>query len=1182
MRRFLVVGCGGSGGATLAFMMDQLRSELLAAGVSKLPDGWQFVLVDVPSGAESGPQGLANVPEQGGTYVGCAPQMGSYALLDGALSQRMVGKGALDTLATWAPRKPDDVHTPISAGAGQYRAIGRMIVLSKAGEIYARLQSAWDRLNRTETITEMATVAAKVPGMGGFDENEPPVVLVVSSMAGGSGASMALDVCRLLTLVIGLDPRLLGVFMVTPDIFDSLPPAALHGVRANSLAMLGEIVAAQTGAAQAHDEQLLQALGQQRGDSEPIPFARVFPVSRFVGSQRMPFGDGSPNAVYRGLARGLAGLMMSGKATDQFVRYDLGNTGSPEADCNPLGWGIANWDVLPWGAFGFASLSMGRDRYAEYAAQRLARSCADKLLTGHQQPGNPATSLEQLDMLVTSQWDALCRAVGVPSAGGVDDQGRRAALGPWIGSSAFPADAVAGRVNAILAQQIRPYLPNPAGLTADQWVPVFRAALNNRRAEVARACANAGYALAFAWHEQFAARLRDQTGRAIAEIGLPYAREWVERLRVHVDDHLAPGVAQLGGMGAGDVLKVDERVDAALRSMRGQMTNPEQILDLALDGFRTNVQRQVFADAAARVGEVMQVMGGELLTPLRDALSQAMAVLEQAQKQPPTDVGLARLTTDVYTAWPSDGDELVPGRFAEANNEVLLTSSSAFKERYELIDLPRAVAGSDATIPLRTAVQGATTDVISGLWKTAGQSAPGGLITEGAVWSTRALGTDPNDGRSRVPTRALFDVHTRPAELLSRARLFVGRPGESFADFCRVSLRDYVQGVGAAESELAARRADIVAKFREATTLARPLISVNHTAVVRLHGRDEQYRYKFSEIPFAGKPVAGDLADVLRREPLIDQATRDNFDQSLSDEGSVTRIDIFGSYQNYSPLVYDSVLSPAASQWVQTAEPGRAGFWKWRRARPLPASLPVTETDRRTMTAGWFLGQLTGHIQIPASPYRDAVRIFDSKAGQWLSFPNPLLTPPSAFHATYDWLPAVLESMLLAIAQSSEPPVMRSLLPYQTLRALYDDNSQGPAGGILERSGDAVARAFLRTGALAGSGSRVPAVAVASTPAERLVAAVDWLQGIATVARKYLPSSHPAADPAGAFTIVANRAQAGKTPIFRDLAPDVYWATGELTTLLQRQASALESDPGGSSAPGDEGPDVEIPEGGTF
>ena len=135
MRRFLVVGCGGSGGATLAFIMDQLRSELHAAGIDKLLLGWQFVQIDVPSAPETGPEGLANVSEQGGTYIGCGPQGSSYAILDAAVSQRLGVESALDTVGTWAPRIPDEVSIPISAGAGQYRAIGRMITLSKATEI---------------------------------------------------------------------------------------------------------------------------------------------------------------------------------------------------------------------------------------------------------------------------------------------------------------------------------------------------------------------------------------------------------------------------------------------------------------------------------------------------------------------------------------------------------------------------------------------------------------------------------------------------------------------------------------------------------------------------------------------------------------------------------------------------------------------------------------------------------------------------------------------------------------------------------------------------------------------------------------------------------------------------------------------------------------------------------------
>src|ERR1700692_2699543 len=110
MRRFLVVGCGGSGGATLAFIMDQLRSELHAAGIDKLLSGWQFVQIDVPSAPETGPEGLANVPEQGGTYIGCGPQGSSYAILDAALSQRLAAGRALDTIGTGGPRNSGEVQ----------------------------------------------------------------------------------------------------------------------------------------------------------------------------------------------------------------------------------------------------------------------------------------------------------------------------------------------------------------------------------------------------------------------------------------------------------------------------------------------------------------------------------------------------------------------------------------------------------------------------------------------------------------------------------------------------------------------------------------------------------------------------------------------------------------------------------------------------------------------------------------------------------------------------------------------------------------------------------------------------------------------------------------------------------------------------------------------------------------
>ncbi|PQM44676.1 hypothetical protein C1Y40_05163 [Mycobacterium talmoniae] len=649
MRRFLVVGCGGSGGATLAYMMDQLRSELHTAGVSSLPAGWQFVHIDVPSGGETGPDALANVPAQGGSYIGSGPQGSSYATLDGALAQRLAAGSALDTIATWAPRQPEGVTNPISAGAGQYRAIGRMITLSKAGEIRQRLQNAWDQLFRVEAISEMAQL--QVPGMGRFDPNEPPLVLVVSSMAGGAGASMALDICRLLTLVSGLDPKLMGVFMVTPDIFDSLPESARIGVRANALAMLGEIVASQSGAAREHDVRILRALGQQQGEGEPIPFARVFPVGRYVGADRTLFGDGSQNAVYRGLGRGLAGLMMSGKASDQFVSYDLGNTASPAGDRDLLGWGNEVWDPLPWGTYGFSSLSMGRDRYAEYAAQRLARSCADKLLFGHLQPGNPASATEQLDSLLDSQWPAICNGLGLPPTSG-DESNRIQLLGGWITNVALPARSVAATTGMLIERQLRGYLPSPQGMTAEQWVPIFRQAVANRRGPLTQAVHDAGYALAFGWHREFADRIDTAVTYSIANFSLPYARGVVDLLRRFIDDELATAMDDLGAMGPADVVALAPNVETTLASLRGVMTNADQVLHTALDGFHGNLRRAVYASASAKIADVLKVIGAELLAPLSAALGEARWCWRKPAR--------SRRRTSGWRGWPPTSTR--PGR----------------------------------------------------------------------------------------------------------------------------------------------------------------------------------------------------------------------------------------------------------------------------------------------------------------------------------------------------------------------------------------------------------------------------------------------------------------------------------------------------------------------------------------
>ncbi|MFD6858141.1 tubulin-like doman-containing protein [Rhodococcus sp. NPDC060090] len=1191
MRRFLVVGCGGSGAVTLAYMMDQLRSDLAAAGVDKIPGGWQFVSVDVPTAPEAGPDGLGNVRDQGGYYFGSGPQGDSYAVLDNALSNQLGARNSLDEIATWAPRDPSAVTVPIGSGAGQYRALGRMITLSKAGGIRDTLQHAWDQLFTVQTATEMS--ALEIPGSGSFEQDESPVVLVVSSMAGGAGASMALDVCRILTLIPKLDPRLMGVFMVAPDIFDGLGRSATTGVRANALAMLGEIVASQLGSAREHDVETLRALGQQSGTGEKVPFARVFPVGRRVGVEGAPFGDGSQKAIYRGLSRGLAGMMMSGAATRQFVQYDLTNGAGLSGQRDNIGWG-GQWDNLPWGTYGFSSLSMGRDRYAEYSAQRLARSTVDRLLDGHRNPANVASDDDQVNAILDSQWQTLLQTMGLPVVH-ADPRGAQVGVGPWLTQTVLPSDDGMRMARQIVENELRGYLPSGGGLSASQWVPEINRALTARRQALATSAEQHALGHAFQWHRQLGDRIEQTVSKAISDLGLPYATAVVNRLSILVKDQIRAGADELSKQGPADITAQSAETAQMLGALKGNIESDADILERVISSCSQNVYRQLYASLSGKVSEVAAALVPEILKPLLDALNESQTALRKARSKPASDVGLARLATDQYGAWPADKSDRVPKRFAEANNEVMLTPSADFMDQYKT-DLPLAVSSDGlGTPPFEDAVHSAVADVVTGIWPTIDGSRPPGdehpLLERTSAWRTRAFPFDPGTREALVPSAARYDVHVRPHELLERARQFVARTGESFDRFCRVSLREYIEDITVPEYALDERRERLRSKFVEALSLARPLASVNQQALEALHpGQQIEYRYKFTSIPFLNLPVADALSQVLQKNTMIDLETRAEFMRLLNEEDKLTRIDIFGSYPNYSPLAYDSVLTPAAKQWADSTPAQQEAFWQWRRSRPLAASLPMHESERRAMTAGWFLGLVTGRLRLPAEPYDEPVRVWDAATSTWADFPNPLLTPPGRFLANNDWLPAVLESVLLAMARSHESPVMSSMLPYRALRAIYDASAEKPASGILEVSAKSVLTDWLRTGDTGTGWQSQVAETGAEIPIEmRAKNAITWLSTVRDLTgQHYLAPGQGGAPGGGVFSTITVREQASQTPVYRDIAADVFWATGELIDLIEecavraQQPDRHEFDKQSSSAPTPTAQTFQIPNMGQF
>ena len=176
-------------------------------------------------------------------------------------------------------------------------------------------------------------------------------------------------------------------------IVTSVPAHLRADMPGNTLTMLSEIVAAQAGAeglAADLDEALYASLGIKNYAGRA--FKRVTPIGLRAGGSGAVFGDGTPEGVFRGMGRGLA-RYISSPAFRDFVSYDIANQVEvPDRDL--VGWGVDPTDTA-WSSFGYASLSTGRDRYAEYASQRIARRAVDHALDGFKLSGGDATGDSQ-------------------------------------------------------------------------------------------------------------------------------------------------------------------------------------------------------------------------------------------------------------------------------------------------------------------------------------------------------------------------------------------------------------------------------------------------------------------------------------------------------------------------------------------------------------------------------------------------------------------------------------------------------------------------------------------------------------------------------------------------------------------------------------------------------------------
>jgi len=1146
VKKFLIVGCGGSGGATLRFMMDQLRADLRSRQIQSIPPAWQFLHIDVNPSPDATP-GLGTIRDLGGRYASVSSPGNLYALVANNVESALANKQELRSLLGWAPLPKSEANAVnVINGAGQYRGIGRMLTLSGFKGINAELKKSWEELQRPDAWGDLPT---RMPEGGPYASTSHVVPIVIGSLAGGSGAAMFLDVCRLLGQLGGLTRSELGVFLYTSDVFGSLDESQRKGIDGNAMGAIGDLIAAQARAADTPDMEILTALGLPPETVDEPPFARVFPIGASIGGDGAKFGDGTMQGVYRGLGRALAAMVGSDSASNQYSKSNFENPTRPTMDRTSLGWGI-DPAVFSWGSFGYASLSLGRERYAEYASQRLARNAVDRLLRGYLSGHSQLPADEQLKERVSADWPLIIDRLGLPPAG--------ADVRRWLLSERVLTPATV-RSEAQLAissamQDLSAIPQSQAGV----FVEAARVRLGHYQPEATQRLRNGAYAWAEAWASRLETSIRDEFMRAITAAGLPYAREVVVRLR----SHLTPLIEALRGVPAMDAqpLVLDNAVAAQAAALKKTLIGAgHALVDAIGAGYLTSATRGMERESARLSAEVLTSLAHDVLVGLERAADVALVNLEAAERATSGEAGLAQLETTIYSEWPLES-ELVPSRFDHADNEVLLTTSKDFPARFRS-DVAATVMSARGIYD--TALHEIVSLIVAGQWETTGgQRGDFPVLTTQVEWRSAAL---PISAASQQPTprqAPVYQLATSTADLLDRARAYQRRPDQPFQEFSEQTFGDYLNDPRQPDAEQARRLEEFVQKFNEARMLARPLVGVSPHMIQQMHpGESLTYEYAFGAIPLApGTPVVVKLTNLLDHDDSLSDATVGHFTDSLSATTRTNRIAIFGSYPKYSPLVFSSFLSQMQRRWAASSEPAKRDLWTWKRSRPLPGALAMGSAELHTLIKGWFLARMLGLLVVPGhTTSQDPVQVFDLATEAWLPFPSRMLTPRDRYRGADDWLPGVLEGHTLALINCTDDVHLAALRPYVALRRIADDSPSEPFVAYDGSSGDRLVVEWLSGGVWpSGHAPEIPSLAGLGSqdPAARASAAREWLAAIREyVAGQYLTDGSGVGALAMKRVRIDTVASLERAPMFAEIAEIVYGVLEELETSVERAAA---------------------------
>lgn len=1055
-RRIVFIGLGGSGGKTLRFIKRDINRWFDEIGWTKgMPKGWQFLQIDTPTVQDGVTPTAPMLPDA--EYLGLVGPGINFQQIDDQILNQKVNQSEF---ATWRVH-PAALNVPVHTGAGQFRAVGRTIAVGYLGRIRAKVEQVFNNLNQADAQAGLSELYQFLN-----DGNQPtanstgPIVVVISSLAGGTGAGLINDVCDVLRELDPINGDGSFGLLYTPEVFQSVVPPG-GGIQPNSLAAISEVLNGYWwhGDSGSGVDRIPQKNSMPMRAAQAVtPIKRTGPAFPFLVGAKNSAGISyeDANQLFEVVGAALSSWATDIRVQTELISYTYSNWAQRAKDQvvkdhNVLiNQGDTNNNepgLNPFSALGFARVSVGNRYFGAYSAERIARDAIEFIRDNYRfgdfaktlKQGQPnITNTELIERQTEAQFSSFLNRCLLNEKGLTHNQVQDAIKPPQAESDAIFFESVS------LASSLVTLTGNHS---AREWMEEIAPAIESAAIQFDEKCQPIIEHNIEHWIKNQPNVVINAVSEAVGEYGIHIAEALLKRLIQEIKDPNEGVIADLRDEIAQFSLWINPK--SWSDKAEGAFSNPTKrvprgnVVDLAISEGLVDAICSTWIRVKNSSIELLETFCDGFLEPLRLKLASAIYEIENGA-----------IDAQSWPTWPSDGVlPTVSPNSTPPKSEYTIIKPADFADFFDQL-LAEAVGGPNV---MRAAHrQTVRTDVVVSSFIQAAIEANPALEREYGRLRMLNITSEWWPGMSVVPNShvgpksATFDVNLKASDVLERSYQWMKQSGNAFKTVLEDDLRSFTQptdaviGVGS-QAIYDDRRSAFMTALESAINASKPLINLDeHLMSVLLGAGHPMLAVEMSTVPFKGHLLEQAVKNRLQAEfeklPIEKSAS-----SYLSSDEKVKHIDIVSSlYGAYPILVMQSILEPIAQAWAnaKNSPVSRREFWNKRRARRLEEFIPAPQEHIRAMVRGWFSGVAMGLVFFDQnqSTWKVASRL-KSQPADPQELPREFLSD-SAHEG--DNLAKILESLGLAYV---EVGVVNNLQPLNGFVNLLDLGRAGDGTG---------------------------------------------------------------------------------------------------------------------------------------